>query len=1118
MVIIGDGGGGGRAFKDSQLIFRKEKRMEYVEVLCQSVYDALKRFSEELSHIDTAGIIVSQKAKQKYQDAKNQMQEQIKKNEEKENILNAFLDIAIAHASNLIDTKEILAFDVKALSKLTVQINYASKNDPFAGQLFTQASAQLRAIRRNICEIQVSHEEIKRGIEIQSQMQQAQYKQEREQLMGKISAYFSSKDFQAFVKAIEYNNRLFGEDSDCLPEKIERPPYISIGIKQVYFPVPNGFERQMADAANGLYNKETLSIGVPVRFNLNEGSGMLIDYRNENEHLLLSGLQNFLLNVAKYHGSTYRQIVYVDPVRFSNYSLGILQPLAEGRNSFIDSVPLSIKEVREKLNSIMAYINTKERSSIGDTQEEAERRLLIFHNFPNAYDSAMVSQIQQLFVNAAHYQITVIVTHNCSVKNTVSADALVLIRMTATNIECTDEGFAIKDKYTKHSFQWYSVPAMLPNEIRRIYVEERQMADISDDYEERVGFSDSLEYEKGCRKLISIPYGIDMEGKLLSIDFENSNFATFVCGAARCGKSNLLHVLLTGIIKNIHPDDVELWLVDFKMTEFSRYINHLPPHVRYIILDESPELVYDIIDKLTDIMAERQNLFKGKWLKLDDVPKEQYMPAILVMIDEFSVMARIMADSLVSGKDNYRIKLQMLLSKGAALGLHFIFASQGFADETAGLTSRSKKQIQQRIAMQIEYNEIKETLDLKSATDEDRKMMEEIQVHHALLKTPINDRGGHLLLAKVLHISDYRKQETMIDGICKKMVPEFGYDVEKVTSYRDKKTMIIDGNHYISFHSKEQEIHNYLQRYANVMKDGDEAMLFVGEPRRMIPLYPMEVINGFCENILMVAARKEKMPTVSVLMSIVNSLEIEGKGIEVWVSKKNAVYGQMEPRVGQKIQAVSQDLEEVCTCISKVKEKIQSKIEGDQYIILLGFETLMLDMGYQENRKETETSGSFIGSLGDLVVKRRESGQKDLLSRLESLKEGEKTSNMGDFGAKVMPKMQSGESNYGTAAYDARNDLKFILKYGPRLGYHFIMLFHTVGELKQSKLDISLFKHKILFQLPKSDAMEVIGSSGAGVVSELESHSFRYTNGLDALSFRPYLHPGLSWDGWRMGE
>ena len=152
------------------------------------------------------------------------------------------------------------------------------------------------------------------------------------------------------------------------------------------------------------------------------------------------------------------------------------------------------------------------------------------------------------------------------------------------------------------------------------------------------------------------------------------------------------------------------------------------------------------------------------------------MPSILVIIDEFSVMAQIIADSIVNSKDNYSIKLQTLLAKGAALGLHFVFASQGFTSGTRGLNDFSKKQIQQRIAMKTEFNEIRETLDLKAASDDDKAMMEQLPVHHTLTRKAIDKKGNHLDLSEVLYIKDYGCQEQMIDAINNTVHPEPKYD------------------------------------------------------------------------------------------------------------------------------------------------------------------------------------------------------------------------------------------------------------------------------------------------------------------------------------------------------
>ena len=148
------------------------------------------------------------------------------------------------------------------------------------------------------------------------------------------------------------------------------------------------------------------------------------------------------------------------------------------------------------------------------------------------------------------------------------------------------------------------------------------------------------------------------------------------------------------------------------MSEFAQYINPLPPHVKYILLDESQELVYDLIDKLTDKMMERQRFFMThkEMKKVENVPKEIYMPVIFVLFDEFSIMSQAVAES-----ETYKLKLQNLLAKGRALGIKFLFSSQTFTKGVAGLTATAKDQIQSRIAMKNSKDEISETLQLSSS-------------------------------------------------------------------------------------------------------------------------------------------------------------------------------------------------------------------------------------------------------------------------------------------------------------------------------------------------------------------------------------------------------------------
>ena len=150
---------------------------------------------------------------------------------------------------------------------------------------------------------------------------------------------------------------------------------ISIGVKRAKFPIPDGFEDIFIKSSMGLYDSTSKTIGVPVVINIKNGAGFLVEYRNENECDILDGIHNFILNALRY-SNEYKQIIYIDPVRYNNSSLGILQPLSVGKNSAIDSVPLSIEETRKKLNSLITQINIDEHNRIPTTDGRLIRRIV----------------------------------------------------------------------------------------------------------------------------------------------------------------------------------------------------------------------------------------------------------------------------------------------------------------------------------------------------------------------------------------------------------------------------------------------------------------------------------------------------------------------------------------------------------------------------------------------------------------------------------------------------------------------------------------------------------------------------------------------------------------------
>lgn len=1030
--------------------------------------------------------------------------------------VNVFVNFAREHTRHCEVAERAERYDTAVLNQLMALINDRASEDGNARSLYTRATGQLKGLAARKTVLQKKADERRVSLRMELQPVRDAALREKEKVHEAFHAFFAS-----------------AHCLDALRGQMTPSNAVNIGFRQAAFPIPEGQQELALAMLGGLWDKRTKSIALPVIVRLDEGSVCIAEYENATEDAVLSGMRAVLLKGISISNGDSQNICFFDPIRYNDSVLGILEPLANGESSLIDKTPTSKEEARRKLDAIIGRIQTEDQIAAKNEQYNRPAKCYVFHNFPQGYDSAMQERVRQVCVNASHGKVNVFLTHNCSEDGTYAAknEAYTYIKTFGKIIGSREGGFYTDwDKNGDAApFGWNRGSERVPEELLAWVRTKREKKNcLGNDYDERVGLQTLPVYKKGVRRLTDIPYGVDESGRLLTLDFENSNFATFICGAARSGKSTLLHTILTGIFLQNHPDDVEVWLIDFKMTEFSRYIRHMPPHVRYIILDESPELVYDIINRLSEILQKRQNIFKGAWQKLYDVPKEKYMPAMFVVIDEFSIMSQIIADSVGSG-GNYAEKLQALLAKGAALGMHFIFASQGFTSGTRGLNDFSKKQVQQRIAMKTELAEIKATLDLTSASQQDYAMMEQLAVHRTLIRIPVDEFGNHLCLADVLFISDYKKQESLIDRINEGVFPKPRYDVNDIHAYIHKQPMVIDGNSYHLFSEKRDEITAHLRRNECLMAEEDIFAVFLGEPRRMMSVYPVQMADSYGENIFMLAPVQEKEAVMSVLLSLKKSLDMQRKPVELWTAKKQGIYQQLIGRCGWRTKK-SLDLEEVCQAIHACKEAIERKEKGDRFIVLLGFESLMMDMSFQEKGgtagfsgrgDSKQTMGAADFQMEFKPLEKRTSEGDDLLTQLRKQQEGSYAQSSGflkgqpdSFSAfQAAPKPEEPK----LCLYDARDDLRYILTQGPRLGYHFLLLANTMGEYKQMQFSHNLFKHKVLFRASKDEIYDMAGSQGR-VVAALADHSFRYTNGLDSMNFRPFLHEGLSLDGWQIGE
>ena len=157
--------------------------------------------------------------------------------------------------------------------------------------------------------------------------------------------------------------------------------------------------------------------------------------------------------------------------------------------------------------------------------------------------------------------------------------------------------------------------------------------------------------------------------------------------------STLLHTIIMSALTTYSPDELNLYLLDFKSgTEFQVYANHKIPHIKVLALDAMQEFGQSVLDELIGMMQKRLDMFteetqKGYPVK-DITSYRKYtgkkMPRILVVADEFQV--------LFSEAHNRRVantcatRLADIISLYRVCGIHFILATQTMSRLRNGFT------------------------------------------------------------------------------------------------------------------------------------------------------------------------------------------------------------------------------------------------------------------------------------------------------------------------------------------------------------------------------------------------------------------------------------------------
>ena len=182
---------------------------------------------------------------------------------------------------------------------------------------------------------------------------------------------------------------------------------------------------------------------------------------------------------------------------------------------------------------------------------------------------------------------------------------------------------------------------------------------------------------------ISVTVGLDVNDKHpVTVRFNSGDYIhAFILGQSGSGKSVLLNNIISSAILKYSPEDLMLYLMDFKGVEFNRYRG--VKHTKAVLVDNSdPQMTLEVLRELREENKTRVKLWQKESVSNIDGYNKKYpnkrLPQILFVADECQVMFK---ENVSNGTERIIQQeiseiLNIIATQGRSQGIHMLLATQ----------------------------------------------------------------------------------------------------------------------------------------------------------------------------------------------------------------------------------------------------------------------------------------------------------------------------------------------------------------------------------------------------------------------------------------------------------
>jgi len=679
-------------------------------------------------------------------------------------------------------------------------------------------------------------------------------------------------------------------------------------------------------------------------------------------------------------------------------------------------------------------------------------------NFPDTPDNKMLDDLKELLVNApaAGYSFMFVTTSNGYNKIKELANSYTQTPVLHIDVDkaiCEKGGVKIDylGSDTPSSDQIYNFMTAL----KKYYDEGGAINNRIDS----VFATKGIELRDASKKL-TIPMALDSRGRLVDLELGGEGSVHgFISGGTNSGKSTLLHTIVLSACLHYHPNDLEVWLVDYKQTEFYLYKKKTPPHIKLIGVSKTADFTFSLLDKIeteanrrTELMNrfEAQNL--EEYRKHKDEPGYIHIPRLFIVIDEFHEMSQF-----VSTEMEYKDKLENILREYRAQGITCLMADQTFSTGLSGLTSAAKNQIGLRIAMRNEASpqEIKDTLEVDRAlySDSMQRTIAIMSQGEFIMKVYVRDSKGELTDIKLEKFKGLYTKGDDIAPISKALKSLYKGQYQKGLLYVNTKEQVEwDDAEALALDNLEPI------RYPN-------ARIYLGRAATLRPCFGLDMGRQPDENLAIVGGTAYQR--WELLASILRSCKYRGYKLLVFMAEYSDLMADFANDIRDLCKTIPhaellEDYTDWCSKLDELETLIDNREKStDVFCVFIGLEIANIEFNRMpakgKNKRQVQVSNNSFVDM-EAAIERR-------LRQLE-----------GDFASSVLTETQTNEVSVGTE-YNALPIIDKLFASGARYGIRCVAEFSVCRQFSKTLKIKDMCRHKIAFSMGADDCLMYLGNS-----------------------------------------